>query len=202
MIARAKTLLALVLTAVVLSGCYVYATAIPATQDGGVAIDHRLQGTWYVLKADGTPDGTLLHFMVPGDGGPMRMVSTNGQDYGVFEVHSMQVDDLRVFAMRKLAGPVAGRTHISANSAMFVVGTYRIDGDTLSVRTYDAKLMADAVASGHVKGKVGRGAFPPVIFSGTPEDIARALAAPEVRAAIAKEPFPRARRLDVPGYPR
>jgi hypothetical protein len=160
MIARTKMLLTLILTSVLLSGCYVYAVVIPATPDGDAPVDYRLQGTWSVLKADGRPDGTLLHFMVPGDGGPMRMVSTNSQDYGVFEVHPVQVDDMMVFAMRKLPGPASGRAQFGADATMFVLGTYRIDGETLSVRTYDAKVLAAAVDAGHIKGKVMRGGFP------------------------------------------
>jgi hypothetical protein len=195
---RLVNAIAMLAAAVLLSGCYIYALAPPASEDA--AVDHRLSGAWYVLDKQGEPNGVLLHFVLSRVGGPMRMVSTDDGEYGVFELYSVPVGDKQVFAMRKLSGAAAGSAIIAgADNTKFLLGTYRIkNDDTLFVHLYDSKKVGAAIAAGTIRGKVAAGAAPPVTLTGTPQDLLRTLATTEMQAAINSEAFPIARRAGPP----
>ncbi|MFM9863079.1 MAG: hypothetical protein ACKVRO_05690 [Micropepsaceae bacterium] len=191
----AANLVVAVAAAAMLSSCYVYAVVPPASEEPG--IDHRLSGSWSVLDKQGKPSGVLLHFVVPGDGGPMRMIATDSANYGVFELYSVWADHSQVFAIRKLSGAVAGNaTIMAADNTKFLLGTYRIEKDnTLFVYAYDSRKFHDAIAKGAIRGKVGPGYTPPVTLTGSAQDMLRSLATPDAKGAISAEPYPVARRL-------
>jgi hypothetical protein len=195
---RMRHLYAVIATAaaaLILSGCFVYSLAPPAPS--GSAIDDRLIGTWYALDEHGKPvtDG-FLHFIKPKDGGPMQMVTAAPDEYSVFELHTAQLPGKRAFAVRKLHPIEPGKAD-SNEAKMFMLGTYEIKGDALAIRVYAPDKLRDAVRAGKIKGTAGTGNFASVTLTGSPQDVARALATPEADAAL-EEPHTLARRLPQP----
>lgn len=193
---RLLSLMVVIFMSIALSGCYVYALAPPASS--GPTIDPRLEGAWYGLDEKRKPAANaFLHFITPKAGGPMRMVSTQTGDYGVFELHTMKIGRNQVFAIRKFDGPVAGGAKVADSTAKYMLGAYEIRGDTLMVRVYQPESLRAAVASRTVSGVIEGTNFPSVTLNGSPQDVARFLATPQADAALG-EPYPLARRLRRP----
>jgi hypothetical protein len=179
----------------VLSGCYVYATVPPAPN--GPAIDERLVGAWIGLDEKGKPmPNAFLHFTKPKNGGPMHMVTTETDDFDVFELHVANAGGLRIFAVRELpTGPDPAPA--SPDPSKYVLGAYEIRGDALVIRVFDPTKVRPAVVERRVTGKAESGDFASVALTGSPDEITKFLATPEANAALS-EPRTIARRVPHP----
>lgn len=196
---RMRHLFAVVATAIaalVLSGCYVYAVSPPAPN--GPAFDDRLVGTWYGLDEHGKPVAdAFLHFTKPKNGGPMHMLSTETDDYGVYELHTAQLRDKRAFAVRKLHPIDPERTKPENEYTKFMLGVYDLHGNALVIRVYDPEKLRAAIVAKKVKGTIDPGSFAAATLTGSPEEVTRFLGSPEADAALS-EPHTLARRLRPP----
>lgn len=187
--------IATTLAATILSSCFVYSAVPPASN--GPAFDERLVGAWYGLDEKGKPvANAFLHFTKPKDGGPMHMVSSETDDYGVSELYTAQLPGKRVFAIRKLH-PVDPAKADSGEYTKYTLGAYEIRGDALVIRVFSPDKLREAVLADKMKGTAGTGSFASVTLTGTPQEVAHALSTPEADAALG-QPHTLARRLRQP----
>jgi hypothetical protein len=179
-----------------LFGCNLYSLSPPAPN--GPAFDDRLVGTWYGLDEHGKPvANAFLHFIKPKDGGPMHMVLTATDEYGVNELHTAQLPGKRAFAMRKLHPAADPEGTRSDEHTKFTLGVYAIRNNALVIRLYNPEKLRAAIDAKRVTGTIETGNYASATLTGSPEEVTRFLASPEADAALG-EPFTLARRLRRP----
>lgn len=188
-----RSVIAAFVASVMLSGCYVYSTVPPAPN--GPVVDERLVGTWVGLDEKGKPvANAFLHFIIPKDDGPFRMISSQTDDFGVFDLHTVKLPGRRAFAVRKVYPAAPAGSKVAVDDNKYMLGVYDIRGDKLVIRILLPEKLRPFVHANKVKGIVEPGTYGDVTLTGSPDEVTRFLVSPEAEAALG-ETHTLARRL-------
>lgn len=185
MLRRAGALAALLIAAVVLTGCFVVSKNLPA--GSGPIADERLIGAWRGLDAeDGKEADAFLHFLKPDRDEPFKLVWVEDRNYQVYEVHTMQIGGKNVFAAKILTMPEGKEGEIPEG---YYLGFYDVkSADEVVFHLLDAKKVGELIERGRVKGIKPPRQYDWATLTGSPEEIARFLASPEAAAALMDGP--------------
>lgn len=191
---RILGILVAVCAQLVLSGCFVTSSQVPAGT--GPINDEAIVGSWRGLNsASGEEEDAFIHIQSPVPDKPLRVVYIEKDDLKIYELHTTRVGDRNAFAAKVLeADDEADKREFKGD---FLLGFYEIKGDELLFHFLDADKVSELIRSSKVKGKPGKGQFSSAKLTGTPAELARFLASPDGWASRMDEPA-RMRRLTKP----
>lgn len=176
--------------AVVLSGCFVVSTNMPA---GNSAPDERLIGSWRGLDADGNePADAFLHFQRQGPDVPLRLVWVEDTNYVIYEVTTIKIGAKNVFAA-KIVGPAEAMKDETPKGHYLGFYAFKTP-DEIVFNLLDAEKVGELIAKGRLKGTRKPGKYEIATLTGSPDELARFLASADADAARTSDP-PHIRRL-------
>jgi hypothetical protein len=174
-----------VIAAVVLSGCFVVSTNIPA--GAGPEGDERLIGAWQGLDSDDKqPADAFLHFQQQSPDGPLRLVWVEDKQYQIYEVTTRKIGTKNVFAVM-LTGPDEAMKDEGPKGYFLGFYTFKTP-DEVMFQLLDAEKVGDLIARGKLKGTRKPGKYEMATLTGSPDELARFLASPEADAARVSDP--------------
>lgn len=183
---RALTALAAISAALILSGCFVIATNLPA----GTPVDNdRLVGTWQGWDAtDNKPADAFLHFQKDDESKSLRLIWVEDKGYQVYDVTTLRVGAKNVFAAM-IVEPKA-KAKEDGIPLGYHLGFYEMsaDGNEVTFWLLEAEKIGELISKGKVKGKKPPGKYDFATLTGSPDELARFLASPEADAARIKDP--------------
>jgi hypothetical protein len=185
MLRHASAVVAAVLAAIVLSGCFVLSKSLPAGQQ---VIDQRLVGAWGGIDKDDPNDiEAFLHFLKPEGEGPLKLVWVENNNYQVYEVNTFVIGGKNVFAA-KLLTPFKDDDDVVIPEGYFL-GFYEFNGDDeIAFTLLEADKIGELIKAGKLKGEPGKGKYDFAMLTGSPAELARFLASPEAQAARLEDP--------------
>lgn len=182
---HACSVVAAVVVAFALSGCFVVSKNLPA--GAGAAVDERLVGAWRGVDADGGEEhDAFLHFLKPEPNkGPLRLVWVEDQKFQLYDVHTMKIGAKNAFAARLLTPPEDSGDEIPAG---YFLGFYDVSGNEIVFRMLDAEKVGELIAKGRVKGTRPPGKYEIATLTGSPAELAAFLASPAAEGALVNDP--------------
>jgi hypothetical protein len=182
---RACSFVLVVLTAVVLSGCFVVSKNLPKGE--GPIADERLIGAWRGFDKDDQKDAeAFLHFLKPDRGEPLKLVWVEDRNYQVYEVRTMVIAGKNVFAAKLLTPLLDAKRDEMPDG--YYLGYYEMNGDEVSFNLLEAEKIGELIKAGKVKGTAPLKKYDFATLTGSPAELAAFLASPEAQAAAAEDP--------------
>lgn len=182
---HACSVVAVTCAAFILAGCFVISKNLPA---GSGPNDQRLVGTWQGIDAtDNKPSDTFLHFLKDEEGKPIRLVWVEDK-YQIYDVTTLRIGTKNVFAATIVEPKVKAKE--DGIPLGYHIGFYEVSANASEVVFYllDADKVGDMISKGRVKGIKPPGKYDFATLTGSPDELARFLAAPEADAARIKDP--------------
>jgi hypothetical protein len=186
MLRRAGALAALLIAAVVLSGCFVASTNAPV--GSGPINDERLVGAWRGFDADDKKDAeAFLHFLRPDPDKPLRLVWVESNKFQVYELRTMVIGGRNVFAATIVEPKIEAEK--DGMPLGYYIGFYefRTPNDVL-FHLLDAKKVGALIDSGKLKGIKPARQYDMTTLTGSPAELSKFLASPEAQAARVEDP--------------
>ena len=183
-IRRSLSVLAALCAALLVSGCFVISTNLPAGT--GPINDDALVGDWRGIDADtGKDNKVYVHFQKPDPSKPLRVVFVEGHDYQIYELQTRIVGNRKIFAA-KLIGPLEATKDVPKG---FFIGFYEVNGNEAVFQLLDAEKTGKLISQGTVQGTPGKAKYDFTTLTGAPAGLAHFLTSPqawEVRAEPAR----------------
>lgn len=186
MLRRAGALAALLIAAVVLSGCFVVSTNAPV--GSGPINDERLVGAWRGFDADGKKDAeAFLHFLRPDPDKPLSLVWVEGNKFQVYELRTTAIGSRSVFAATIVEPKMEAQK--DGMPLGYYIGFYEFKTPNhVLFHMLDAKKVGALIDSGKLKGIKPARQYDMTTLSGSPAELSKFLASPEAQAARVEDP--------------
>ena len=184
--------------ALILSGCFVVSSNLPAGT--GVTGDQRLVGAWRGLDSeDGQESDAFLHFLKPDRDEPLRLVWVEDRNYQLYEMRTVVIGGKNIFAA-KLLGPAEALKGGDVPVGWYI-GFYEFtSADKVTFWLFDSEKVGELLAKGRLKGTRKPGKWEMATLTGSPAELAAFLASPDAQAARIEDPAV-LRRLTPPQTP-
>ena len=188
---RTLSLLSVVCTAVLLSGCFVIAKNVPA--GSGPINDDAIVGDWRGVDTDtGKDNDVIIHIQKPDPGKPLRVIFVEARDYHIYDMITTNVGTRKVFAA-KMTAPIEPSKPLPQG---YFIGYYEVTGSAVTFQLLDAEKTSKLITERRVQGVPGKQKYDFATLTGSPAELARFMASPEAWQARVDDPA-RLRRLSL-----
>jgi hypothetical protein len=188
MLLRIVSLGFLIAATLTLTGCFVASIHVP--KGVGPVADRRLVGSWQGID-DGdhnpTGDDVVLTFRMTTNVKPLRLTWKEGKKRLSYDVYTQKFGRHMGFAAR-LTGPAEAQKEDETAGA-FYLGYYEFTSSGgLMFYLLDKKKLSGLIASGKLKGSIGKSEHDIAVLNGSAREVGRFLASANGFAARSEDP--------------